>query len=233
MSDRGLLPPPATTQSMLRHPLSTILGSEGYVRILRELLRHGGELSATDLAARAGLSPQHARLILKHLVDTGVVDGLGTGRARLYRVRGVHPLAGPLNALFAAEDERFEAVLATVRREAGSLRPRPLAVWLYGSVARGTDTPASDVDLAVIAEASRLEETVEALRERLGPLGDTLSVTFSVVGGEPRDALEAAESEPFWAGVVKDAIPILGPAPDRLAAEVRRQADRTLARAEA
>lgn len=171
-------------------------------------------------------------MILRHLVDAGVVDSLGTGRARLYRVRRVHPLAGPLDALFAAEDERFEAVLAAVRREAGSLQPRPRAVWLYGSAARGTDTPASDVDLSVIAETGRLEETVEALRERLGPPGDTLGVVFSVVGGEPRDALRAAEGDPFWAGVASDAVPILGPAPDQLAAEVRREACRTPAWAE-
>ena len=223
------MPPPTTSQGMLRHPLTAILGSEGHVRLLRELLRHGGELGATDLAARAGLSPQHARLVLGHLVQAGVADGLGTGRARLYRARPAHPLAGPLDALFAAEDERFGAVLAAVRRAAAELRPRPpRAVWLYGSAARGTDTAASDVDLALIAEAADLEGAVETLRERLGPAGDALGVTFSVVGGEPRDVLRAAAGDPFWAGVTADAVPILGPAPDRLAVEARR----TPARAE-
>src|SRR3954468_4830198 len=110
---------------MLRHPLTAILGSEGHVRLLRELLRQGGELGATDLATRAGLSPQHARLVLAHLVEADVADGLGAGRTRLYRARRAHPLVGPLDALFAAEDERFGAVLAAVRRAAAELRPRP------------------------------------------------------------------------------------------------------------
>src|SRR3982751_6364147 len=99
------LPPPTTCQGMLRHPLTAVLGSEGHVRLLRELLRHGGELGATDLATRAGLSPQHARLVLAHLVEAGVPGGLGPGRPRLYRARQAHPLVGPLDALFAAEEE--------------------------------------------------------------------------------------------------------------------------------
>ena len=110
-----------------------------------------------------------------------------------------------------------------MRRAAAELRRRPpRAVWLYGSAARGTDTAASDVDLALIAEAGDLEGAVETLRERLGPAGDALGVTFSVVGGEPRDVLRAAAGDAFWAGVTADAVPILGPAPDRLAVEARR-----------
>src|SRR3954471_19913059 len=96
------LPPPTTCQGMLRHPLTAILGSEGHVRLLRELLRHGRELGATDLAARAGLSPRHSLPDLGRSGQPAVADGLGTERARLYRARPAHPLAGPLDALFAA-----------------------------------------------------------------------------------------------------------------------------------
>jgi hypothetical protein len=49
-----------------------------------------------------------------------LVDELGPGRVRLYRARLEHPLAGSLGALFAAEEERFAALLAAVRDAAAA-----------------------------------------------------------------------------------------------------------------
>lgn len=218
--------PPSMPQSTLRRPLNAILGSEGHVRVLRELARHGGELGAADTAARAGLSPQHVRGVLAHLVGLTLVDELGSGRTRLYRLRTTHPLAGPIEALFEAEERRFAALLGAVREAAGAVRPHPAAVWLYGSVARGEDSPASDVDVVVLAEAQLVGAVVGQMRELLRPTADDLGVVLALVGAAPADVRRAEAGDPWWAGVARDAIPIAGPGPKALLAGLRAGAGR-------
>jgi len=212
--------PPASPQSALRRPLNRALAGEGHVRVLRELLRHGGELGAADIATRVGLSPQHVRGVLAHLIRLGLVDRLGLGRARLYRARLAHPLAGPLAALFAAEEGRFAALLAAVRDAAAAARPHPLAVWLYGSVARGDDTPESDIDVAVVAAAGELDGILSDLRERLRDKAEALGgVELALIGATPADVARAAAGDSWWRGVVRDAVPIFGPDPKTLLAQ--------------
>lgn len=215
--------PPASPQSALRRPLNAALAGEGHVRVLRELFRHGGELGAADVATRVGLSPQHVRGVLAHLVRLGLVDRLGPGRARLYRARLAHPLAEPLAALFAAEEGRFAALLAAVRDAAAAARPRPLAVWLYGSVARGEDTPESDVDLAVVArQEGDLDTTLGELRERLRDTAEALGVELALVGATPADVARGETGDIWWRNVVRDAVPVFGPDPRTLLARSRK-----------
>jgi predicted nucleotidyltransferase len=213
--------PPSRPQSTLRRPLNTILGSEGNVRVLRELARHGGELGAADIAARAGLSPQHVRGVLAHLAGLALVDELGPGRTRLYRFRTVHPLARPIEALFEAEDDRFAALLSAIREAAAAVRPRPIAVWLYGSTARAEDSPGSDVDVVVVAEEDLVGVVLDQMRELLRSVADELGVELALVGAAPGDVRRADAGDPWWVGVSRDAVPIAGPDPKTLLAGLR------------
>jgi predicted nucleotidyltransferase len=209
--------------------LNALLASEGNVRVLREVLRHGGELGVSEIAARSGLSPQHVRLVLAHLAKSGVVEALGLGRARLYRARLDHPLAKPLEALFRAEDERFVTLRTAIREAAGAARPGPVAVWLYGSVARGDDTPESDLDLAIVAEEGCLDAVVAQMRESLRDRAEELSISLSIVGATPADVRRADTGDPWWQGVVRDAIPIVGPAPRALLVDRRTSQPKVVA----
>jgi DNA-binding transcriptional ArsR family regulator len=141
-------------QSTLRYPLSAILGTEGNLRVLRELARHGGELSAPSLVARTMLAPASVHQSLLALEALEIVARLGSGRVHLYRMRESHPIAPALKALFRDEEARFDAILAALRAAAAGSGEDIAAVWLYGSVARGDDKPTSDVDIVVIAKSS-------------------------------------------------------------------------------
>ncbi|MGH6942718.1 MAG: nucleotidyltransferase domain-containing protein [Geminicoccaceae bacterium] len=221
--------PPRLPQGVFRRPLNTILATEGNVRVLREVLRHGGELGVSELAARSGLSPQHVRLVLAHLVKSAVVEALGLGRARLYRARVDHPLSKPLETLFRAEDERFAALRSAIRRAAQATRPQPVAVWLYGSVARGEDTPESDLDLAIVAEEGSLDAIVGQMRESLRDRAEALGASLAIVGVTPADVRRAQSGDPRWQDVVRDAIPIVGPDPGALLADRRAGPPRAVA----
>ena len=210
-------------QSTLRYPLTRILGVDGNVRVLRELLAHGGELSAPALVVRSGLAQSSCREALIDLEAMKIVETIGSGRARLFRIANRHPLAGVLGALFQAEDLRFEAVLAAVRAAAARCGPGVVAVWLYGSVARGQDRVASDVDLAVVAENDALRRVEETMRDELSGSEEELAFSASVLALDEGDVTRLADAnDPWWASVARDAKPVVGDRPDALLARLRR-----------
>lgn len=212
------MPRPTARQSVLRFPATSLLGGEANVRVLRELVRHGAELSAPTIAKRAGLSRQHVLRIVNALAEAGAVERVGVGGHPSYRIRRGHPLHGGLEAIFRAEAERFSAVEDAIRSAAAGAE----AVWLYGSVARGDDSAGSDVDVAVVIDAPDVEDVVDGIRARLREREDALGISVSIVGIGPADVVRLSGGDPWWSSLVREAIPLAGPDPERLAARFRR-----------
>lgn len=190
------------------------------MRVLREMFAHGGELSAPWIAKRVGLSRQHVSRLIGGLAEVGIVEAVGLGGHLSYRVRQMHPLHQGIDWLFRAEAERFQGIQESIRR-ATNLDPRPAAVWLYGSVARGQDGARSDVDVAVVTEDEAVERVTEVVRERLRASEEALDFRASVVGISPADVLRLSAGDPWWITVKRGAIALSGPGPERLEAQVR------------
>jgi len=204
-------------QSAHRYPLTTILGSDAHVRILRELFRYGGQLSAPALVARSGLAKASVWAGLLSLEQTGVVSVAGSGRVRLYGIRSDHPLRDVLASLFEAEERRFDAMLEAVRSAARGGEHDVAAVWVYGSTARGEDRPGSDLDVVVVARRAA-EKVAESTRHALRSAADRLGFVPSVTAITPADAVRLAKARhPWWADVARDAIVLLGARPEALA----------------
>lgn len=209
-----------TPQSFLRHPLSWMLASPANVRILKELSRHGGELASSYLVERTRMSRPSVLAALDQLVGMGLVEGLGSAKSRLFRVRQGHPLTPALNALFEVEDQRSHQILAAIRDAAKAAGVR--AAWLYGSVARGEDRPGSDIDVAIVSPPFRLADAKSAVRDALRSVEEALGFDASVVGVSTEDVLRLAdEADPWWAEVVRDGVPVVGPDPTSLLAKLR------------
>jgi predicted nucleotidyltransferase len=215
------MPPPKAAQSVLRFPLTGLLGSEANVRVLREMFQHGGELSVPTLAARAGVSRQHVNRIIGGLAKLRVVETVGVGGHPLYRVRKVFPLYATLDEIFRAEKGWYDSVVDAIQAAAAS-SPEVVAVWLYGSVARGEDTPQSDVDVALVVDHPEIDRVADAVRERLRAAEESLGIDVSVVAIGTSDVLRLSAGDPWWQNVVRDAVTLLGPDPERLAGRLRR-----------
>jgi predicted nucleotidyltransferase len=207
--------------SFARQPYDVILSSGGAIRILRALLSHGGSLSVSRLAMDATMTPDGVRGVLVNLEWCGVVEMVGSGRSRLYRAVGGHPLVGGLENLFAAERRRYEGMLAAIAEAA--VDPQIAAVWLFGSVARHEDGPDSDLDVAVVVEggADDIDRISNRVRETLSAESDRTGFRVSVVSMSMDDVRRHHdEGSVLWSGLAPHAVPVKGPTPARLAGQL-------------
>lgn len=201
--------PPALPQSALAAPLNDILGTEGAVRILRELSKSEEYVGAGPLAARCQLQPAAVRRSLATLLDAGVVDVAGEVRMLRYSLRRSHPLAHALQALFGAELQRVEDVLTGITHTVWRLSPPPIAVWIEGPVASGTDQPGDPVALRLVAPAADLNALQNALREALEPIETSLDVSIEIRGATPQD-LSTKRDDVEWTDGLRTARSLFG-----------------------
>lgn len=215
----------ALRTNLLRQPLNAVLANEGHVRVLRELIGHGGELSPPDLATRTGLTRMGVWHALTRLAAVGVIESVGLGRYPLYRVRRNNPLVPALKVLYEAESARYARLLEAIRAAAYEIDPPACAVWLYGSAARREDRPGSDVDVAAVFADEPVEPAVAALREKLADLAEDMGIALSIVGLSNQDVLRLAAGDAWWESVRADAITLVGETPGACAARLRRIAE--------
>lgn len=89
------------------------------------------------LAEQARLERSAARRTLTALLDTGLVEIQGEGKAPQYILRREHPLAPPITALFEAERLRADTLFEGIEQAVRQLTPPPMAVWIEGRVGFG------------------------------------------------------------------------------------------------
>lgn len=203
---------PSQSQSHLRYPLTGLLGSAGNVRILRALTADRSPQSAPRLAAVAGLTPQGARLVLDALVRQRLITAHGSDRAQLYELNASHPLASPLVSLFQEEHRRWDGLLESIRAVLERQGTGVSAAWLYGSVARGEDSSASDLDMALVV---RSQAVADRIREDLMLIEDAQQVRISTAALTPEELAALPEDDPWWMNVVRDGRVLKGPAPEQ------------------
>lgn len=217
-------------QSALRFPLTRVLGTVAHVKTLRELVRHGGELSAPSLCVRTGLSTRAVQLSLRALEEMKVIRSLGSGRTRLYRRRRSHPLSQILVELFRQEENRFDSIVGKVREAAEACRPQLMAAWIYGSVARGKDRPDSDLDIALVVSPEAVTSVEYLVREALLPAEEELVFHASIVTLDTKDVIQlSSQSDPLWTSLRNDAMTILGDSPEVLLTRLARANDKAMA----
>jgi predicted nucleotidyltransferase len=95
--------------------------------------------------------------------------------------------------------------------------PATCVAWLYGSVARGTDEPRSDLDLALVLATDSVDASRQ-VRDAMQVLGDRLGVHISPVVLTPTDLVKLPPSDRWWSEVLREAKVLKGVAPAREAA---------------
>lgn len=150
-----------------RSGLAAALFGKTRIRLLGLFLTHSDEAYYMREVARAtGAGLGAVQRELTRLSQAGILQRTVRGHQVFYRANKTCPIFSEMRALIVKT-----VGIADVLRDALAGFPNRIHVaFLYGSMARGTETAASDVDLLVIGDIS-FAEVVAALapvQERLG-----------------------------------------------------------------
>ena len=173
------------------------------VKVLAFLLLNASEeFHLREIARRAGVPLQAAQRELDLLEDIALIERQQRGRQVFVTVQTSHPLFEDLRSLLLKSEG-----LAIPLREALETIDGVEAAAVYGSVASGSDTGRSDIDLLVVGSPDELalHESVSTLKEVLGrPINYTL-----LSRKELKTRIRG--KDPFLTRVVSgDLIPVIG-----------------------
>jgi predicted nucleotidyltransferase len=165
---------------ILFQPLNAALSSQSKIRLLRALLPLKDGVSAREAARLAGIPSAPALRALADLVALGILLRTELPAQHLYRINRDNSLVPDgLEPLFHAERARLSQVFATLREvfeaELADDILRTLAI--FGSAARGSDHPESDLDVLAV---TREQKHVAPVHEKLVGLAPELEQRFGL-----------------------------------------------------
>ncbi|TNF84811.1 MAG: transcriptional regulator [Gammaproteobacteria bacterium] len=114
---------------------------------------------ASELIELTGSGSGAVQRELKRLSSSGLVTVTRIGKQKHYQANPECPVFEELRGLVV----KTVAMVEPIRQALEPLSDRVALALIYGSVARGTDTAASDIDLLVVADEMTLEELYSAL----------------------------------------------------------------------
>lgn len=114
---------------------------------------------ASELIELTGSGSGAVQRELRRLSSSGLVTVTRIGKQKHYQANVRCPVFEELRGLVV----KTVAMVEPVRQAVEQLGDRVTLALIYGSVAKGTDTAASDIDLLVVADELTLEELYAAL----------------------------------------------------------------------
>jgi predicted nucleotidyltransferase len=191
---------PASTQSIAPPapaPLASALFGKSMQAILATLFgRPDEEFYLRELARAAATTPSSLQRDLAALVRAGIVLRTTRGHQVYFRANRACPVFAELHGLVV----KTFGLVDVLRQALQPISGRIDAAFVYGSVARGEDRAASDIDLFVVGEAT-FGEVIEALASAQSKLAREINPT---VFGRQELAEKAREGNHFVGTVLDD-----------------------------
>lgn len=155
-------------------------------RVLSVLARSGTDLTMRAVAELAGVSPQQASLVIRKLVELGVVERRDVPPASLVRLATDNLAA---QAVLSIANLRRN-VLSQLTQLASAIAPAPASLMVFGSFARGEAGSDSDIDVLAVRPAG-LATDADEWTDSLGRWADQATRVI----GNPVNLIEAAAEE--------------------------------------
>lgn len=170
--------PIASEQNPLQYPLNELIGTQANVRLFRVMVEINEPLTVSDVAKRAGLTVPGAQKALKRLYLTGFISRVGGGRKHLYEIRRPDIITETIIALFKAEKNRYDQLLAKIKNSITGLTPYPYTVWIQG-IPKEFGVP---LTLGVMHDTRHLTDYVRQLRTQLNQVESRFDLTIELKG---------------------------------------------------
>ncbi len=144
----------------INNPLDDILGNKSHVRVLRHLTRYPSPvITGRGIARELGMSHVSCLRSLNALVDLSVLTRKTVGTSTTYEIPPESTIYSKmLEPLFAEESRLPEGLVKCLL---AGIREEIHAAYLFGSVARGEDTPQSDVDILLVLKEGVKKRNIE------------------------------------------------------------------------
>ena len=120
-----------------------------------------------ELRRLAGLGSASLQRELNRLVTAGLVDAQAVGNMRRFQANQHSPVYAELVALI----RKTLGTVPVLRDALRPLQPHLQSAWVYGSVAKQTDTASSDIDVMLVGENLLLSQVLTALEPAEVQLG--------------------------------------------------------------
>ncbi len=153
--------------------VASSLFSDSQTRIFRWLFGQpdrGFHLS--ELRRLTGLGSASIQRELNRLAGAGLISSERVGNLRRFQANPQSPVYGELVAL----TRKTLGAEPLLREALQSLNPK--AAWIYGSMAKETDTAKSDIDVMLIGRSLSLGKVLEALLPLEAQLGRKINPTI-------------------------------------------------------
>jgi predicted nucleotidyltransferase len=205
--------------SSLLEPLDAILTSRSKVRLLRVMISTDQPLSGREAARLARVARVPAARSLDDLVTLRVLHRQTTAAQHLYTLNRENFLVEHgLQPLYGTEQQRVGRVFQRLRTLLESAPSGVLGAWIFGSAARGADTPESDLDLLVAVEQTAAEQAVHGHLMAASPeLHEMFGLRLSpvVIAQEPLRTMYA-EQHPLTRDALEHHRRVMGADLDRI-----------------
>lgn len=190
--------------------IATALFSDSQSRVYRWLFgqpERGFHLS--ELRRLTGLGSASLQRELNRLADAGLVNTDRVGNLRRFRANEQSPVYAELLAL----TRKTLGVEPTLREALASLAPDLKTAWVYGSVAKQSDTAKSDIDVMLVGEKLTLAKVLKILVPLEPQLGRKINPTLYTSAEFRR---RRAERDSFVNRVLaQPTLPLIGDVPAR------------------
>lgn len=168
---------------------AVIPGARG--RVLAALAENEAPQSIRQLAQRTDVCPSRASQVLEELAELGIVERYATRSQFAVRLALDNVVARWVLEL----PRLWRLAIDDMRAAAGSIRPVPLSLTLFGSFARGVAEASSDVDVVAVHSSDVNEDhDSEQAARWVGTLG-TWSDTVGRITGNPVNLIDLALDE--------------------------------------
>jgi predicted nucleotidyltransferase len=162
-------------EGIRRTSLADALLTRGQQRVLGILFAEPDRsFPATELIARAGVGTGAVHRELTRLVSSGLITVTPVGKQRRYQANQESPLFPELHGLVL----KTVGLVEPLRNALSAMAGRIQVAFVYGSVAKGTDTARSDIDLMIVGDDFSYSDLYAALAQAestlMRPINPTL-----------------------------------------------------------